>query len=76
MRLSLKKNLTLLLWMIPRVIKMITRLVMGNNSNKSITALVTFERGDSATARFTFELNSDDEDSNTVVIAFLIPNRK
>ncbi|HET7147085.1 MAG TPA: nuclear transport factor 2 family protein [Candidatus Nitrosopolaris sp.] len=35
-----------------------------NNSNKSINALVTFERGDSATARFTFELNSDDEDSN------------
>jgi ketosteroid isomerase-like protein len=35
-----------------------------NISNKSITALVTFERGDSATARFTFELNSDDEDSN------------
>lgn len=36
-----------------------------NNSNKSITALVTFERGDSATARFSFGLNSDDEDSNT-----------
>ncbi|MGB8032504.1 MAG: nuclear transport factor 2 family protein [Nitrososphaeraceae archaeon] len=35
-----------------------------NNSNKSITALVTFERGESATARFTFGLNSDDEDSN------------
>ena len=34
-----------------------------SNSNKSITALVTFERGDSATARFTFELNSDDEDN-------------
>ena len=35
-----------------------------SNSNKSIAALVTFERGDSATARFTFELNPDDEDSN------------
>ena len=35
-----------------------------NNSNKSITALVRFERGESATGRFTFELNSDDEDSN------------
>ena len=34
----------------------------GKNNNKSVTALVTFERGDSATARFTFELNSDDED--------------
>ena len=37
----------------------------GKNNNKSVAALVTFERGDSATARFTFELNSDDEDNSS-----------
>ena len=38
--------------------------INNKDSDKVITALVTFERGDSIRARFTFELSSDDDDDD------------